>query len=819
MNKQLALLIFIPLCFDKFFYRYMLELSRTLNCGTEGNEKNKMNNKNKLFISSFNNTSKKLRMKIRCLCAVISRCILPFDYELEGRVIRKHTNTKSIFFFFTLSFLLGFSKLDMGIYPFGPAIIIAGIGDMSIVCFFGAALAALFQGFTGIIQFICFFLVFFIRKSISKGNFDESLKARMLTSLCTSAFIGACTQITSKASTDTVIRFMSYVIITIISTYLFYGAMRPKKAYQSDSFYTLCIFAVCMCLVPAFTRLSFAKIDLSLLFSCLATLWISKAKGPIYGCVCGFITGFACVNPMYSAPLGICGLISGHLFPKSKIFAILSLPVVSLFSGIYLFGTKSVYNFLPFTVFAATIFVFTHKYIPDIFDNRSKKNTVPSKVVAKTTEFEKVSESLSGLSSIIYKFSEHLKAPGNLETGDVFDKAFNHVCEGCSMNSMCYAKRECNFPRVKSQTVSILHSRILKQDELSDMLLGKCIKAGELCDYINAEYSELNFQTLKSNRTQTVASLYNSMSNLIKSTSKTENENKVRDSHLEKTLGNALQNIGVVFSRISVNGTREKIILVHGVKPDSIPCSSAELSQYLSRECRVKLSEPSFDISDSADMIIKFNRGEIISLEYAQCCKSKRENDVSGDTVSLFESDNGYFYSIIADGMGSGKAAAATSRLSCVFLEKMLCIGASKNVCLEMLNNLLLSKNDETFSTVDMLEIDKLSGSAYFIKAGAAPSFVLRKNHLYKIASETPPVGIISSFSAESTRFNLEKEDTVIMVSDGVVQSDADAVWLSEIIGPANDIQPAQLAARIIDKAKSIKDRPDDTSVCVIRVI
>ena len=136
-----------------------------------------------------------------------------------------------------------------------------------------------------------------------------------------------------------------------------------------------------------------------------------------------------------------------------------------------------------------------------------------------------------------------------------------------------------------------------------------------------------------------------------------------------------------------------------------------------------------------------------------------------------------------------------------------------------MLNNLLMSKNDETFSTVDILEIDKLSSSAYFIKAGAAPSFVLRKNHLYKISSETPPVGIIPAFSAESTRFNLEKGDIIFMMSDGVMQSDADAVWLSELIGIESDIQPALLASQIIERARCMKDRIDDTSACVIKII
>ena len=148
-------------------------------------------------------------------------------------------------------------------------------------------------------------------------------------------------------------------------------------------------------------------------------------------------------------------------------------------------------------------------------------------------EFEKVSDSLSGLSSVIYKFAEHLKSPSATETGAVFDNAFSQVCAGCSMSSLCYAKRECNFPAVRNKTISILRSRPLKEEEFSDMLLGKCIKVQNLCDNINTAYSELNFLTMKSNRTQTVACLYNSMSHLIRSTTKKESDNKLRDEHLE----------------------------------------------------------------------------------------------------------------------------------------------------------------------------------------------------------------------------------------------------------------------------------------------
>jgi stage II sporulation protein E len=217
-------------------------------------------------------------------------------------------------------------------------------------------------------------------------------------------------------------------------------------------------------------------------------------------------------------------------------------------------------------------------------------------------------------------------------------------------------------------------------------------------------------------------------------------------------------------------------------------------------------------------MVMKFTRESIVSVEYAQCCEAKDDEAVNGDTVCFFDTDKQYFYTVIADGMGSGKTAAATSRLSCVFLEKMLSAGTPKSICIEMLNNLLLSKNDETFSGIDLLEIDKLCGKAYFIKAGAAPSFILRKSRLYKICSETPPVGIIPTFSAESTRFALEKGDIIFMVSDGVMQSDSDAEWLSSLIRLDCMAEPAFLAGELIEKSRSINKRKDDSSVCIIKI-
>lgn len=758
----------------------------------------------------------KIKMNLRVVASVISNCIV--GEELYSECEKKANITAKKIFFVLLSFFLGLSRLDIGMNPFALGAFCASGRWQVPYCFFGACASLIFFGRYGFMQFICLFLSFLVRRTLTKGAFDEKVSVKLVFSFFASLIMGFCNVLYEKAGVKTFVSYAVYVVLCVFCTYLFEKSLYAKRSSVSEGLYTLSVYSLCVCIVPGLSRFSFLHFDTALLYCALVTMYISKLRGPVYGCVCGFVTGFACQNPLLSAPLGIGGLVIGYSYGKNKTVGCISFCASCFFVSLYLFGKSAVINYLlPYLVSFSLFLVFAER-LPDIFSFGIKRCKV-KEIRQNDESFDKVSESLSGLSAIIYKFAEHLKMPSSAETGEVVDKAFDVVCSSCSMSNFCYAKKECDYKRVRGELSALLHKRPLEMSSLSHLLLDKCIKSKELCDRINADYLELNFLTMKSNRTQSVASMYNSMSHLLKDTSENAKKENFRDGHLEEKIATALGNMGVEFSFVTANGKRNKNICVHGIRADKIPCSGEDLSKYLSDFCKIKLSSPSFDISDSADLVMKFWRDEILSLEYAQCSLSKNENDVCGDTVSFFESDNGYFYAIVADGMGSGKTAAATSRLSVMFLEKMLTAGTAKNICLEMLNNLLLSKNDETFSTVDLLEIDKLTLSANFIKAGAASSFVLRKNHLYKISSETPPVGIIPAFSAESTRFSLERGDVIFIVSDGVVQSDDDGIWLSELIRLDSKNEPALLASKLIDRARCINDRRDDATACVIRVI
>jgi stage II sporulation protein E len=205
----------------------------------------------------------------------------------------------------------------------------------------------------------------------------------------------------------------------------------------------------------------------------------------------------------------------------------------------------------------------------------------------------------------------------------------------------------------------------------------------------------------------------------------------------------------------------------------------------------------------------------------AKATDVKESEVVNGDIISIFDNDEEYFYTLISDGMGSGRDAALTSRVASVFLEKLLSGGNNKAVALEMLNNFIRCKNMESFATIDLLEIDMLSGQASFIKSGAAPSYIMRNGSLFKIASNSMPVGITREINAEEIKFELQEGDIIVMISDGVAQSFEDSIWLANML--TFDWEEGEglqsMSEKILSGAKLNNKRSDDMTVGLIKII
>ena len=195
------------------------------------------------------------------------------------------------------------------------------------------------------------------------------------------------------------------------------------------------------------------------------------------------------------------------------------------------------------------------------------------------------------------------------------------------------------------------------------------------------------------------------------------------------------------------------------------------------------------------------------------------DGGVSGDSVTLFSNKQDYFYALINDGMGSGREAAFTSNLCSVFLEKMLRAGNRAGTSMQMLNNLIRSRGSdstrECSSTVDLLELDLMTAKAAFIKSGAAPSFVIRGKVVHRIQSGTAPIGIISELDVQSTPFSLRAGDTVVIVSDGILQNDPECEWLASYLADAAQMTPQEIVYRICLHACDCPEHDDCSAIAL----
>ena len=192
--------------------------------------------------------------------------------------------------------------------------------------------------------------------------------------------------------------------------------------------------------------------------------------------------------------------------------------------------------------------------------------------------------------------------------------------------------------------------------------------------------------------------------------------------------------------------------------------------------------------------------------------------DVSGDAFTTFEGEGDYYYALLSDGMGSGKEAAVTAGICGTFLEKTLAAGTEKSTALKALNTLLCEREGECSATVDLLEIDLLHGSACFVKSGAAASYVRRGDSLFRIRAGTVPMGILGALDAERIRFDVQAGDVIVMLSDGISQSEEDAVWLCELLSGEWEGGSAVMAERIIEGAHRHTDRRDDMTVALLEI-
>ena len=432
----------------------------------------------------------------------------------------------------------------------------------------------------------------------------------------------------------------------------------------------------------------------------------------------------------------------------------------------------------------------------------------------------RLSEAFSSLSEVFYMATDvRLTAEGEL-AARLVRQAEERVCARCSCSTDCW---EQNYGLTRSALDALsrrlAESHAVTPADLEPYFKSRCKRAEALCAEVNRLY---RIACEKDEATRSPASLlcgeYASVARLLREEAEGLRREESLSDEQSRLAAELLEELGIRFRTAVVSLGRDTTLTVTGIDLSCVAISTDELLSGLESRLGLSFDPPEFR-EPLWDCTMVLHRRRALKLSCARLTRPAPSQTVSGDSTGFFESDSGFFYSLICDGMGKGRDAAFTSRLSSIFIEKLLTFSGEAGVTLEMLNRFLLSQKEERFSTVDLLEVDFYTARANFIKAGAAASYVRRKTGLYRIESRTPPAGILGEVSAAQTSLHLQDGDFVVMYSDGVAPSEESDAWLAQELAFAKERDPRALAEYLMDAAvRHHKAVRDDMSVCVLKV-
>lgn len=275
---------------------------------------------------------------------------------------------------------------------------------------------------------------------------------------------------------------------------------------------------------------------------------------------------------------------------------------------------------------------------------------------------------------------------------------------------------------------------------------------------------------------------------------------------------------------IMVYGRRRRTVYIKAKSTNALRESKQEILDAIAPELPFPIDAEGTAIRRSANGgIMSVSEAETLEVSFvSRQVRAREETEFCGDSMKLFKNSDNRFFALISDGMGSGREAAAVSEICSNFICSMLDVGAMNDELICMLNGFLCGRCEgalcECSATVDIMELDLISGNTAFFKSGAAPSYVFRDGSLFKLRSCTMPIGILENTDTKKFSFKLSEGDVIVMMSDGVTGGKDECPWLFDLLRQNIESSGLERTADLILKYAVGHGSQDDISIAVMRV-
>ena len=533
----------------------------------------------------------------------------------------------------------------------------------------------------------------------------------------------------------------------------------------------------------------------------------------------------------------LAGLISANFNKQDKIGVSLGFIASNLIYIIFLNEPGYIISLVKESIIASGLLFITPKTVVNYFDFLNIENDANNKLEDRrlnsfiNQRIKKFSHLFHEL-SIAFNEAAPTYQQEEQNIGVFLDLITDKVCKKCDLYQSCWKQSFYDTYQGMFKLLAIAENRgEVEVEDLEKIMPVSCFRKIKLTAAINqfVKMYELNcyWESKIEDNKKVLLDQLSGMAEVIDDLA-TELTIDVRtEDKLGEKANSILTEAGLIINDISVtNYNNEQLEFTirkrscNG-KQDCIKKMLPLLNNKLGHSLDLVWSECGEKL-DKANCICQLSPGSKYLFSTGVATASSEE-DTSGDNYTFFKLREEKFITILSDGMGVGNEAFKESKGAVILLKNMIQSGLSYDSALKTINSILgIRSVEDNFATIDLLSIDQVTAKAEFSKVGSVSSFIKRGQEINMIKSTSLPIGILNQIEVEPTELQLYDGDFIIMITDGILDSNPKLTikeeWIIKLLKNNLIDDPKSLAQYILHKAEQNSNSIDDMTVLVIKV-
>ncbi len=434
------------------------------------------------------------------------------------------------------------------------------------------------------------------------------------------------------------------------------------------------------------------------------------------------------------------------------------------------------------------------------------------------------SNALKDVSSTVDKVSSELSKINTPDFSEVLYGIEQDACAGCKLRTHCWdTKKNETVAAVLEMTKAVKRGMLTPETFTTEEFKNRCIRTSNVSAAVYKRYSEYASRTSAESRIEEVRSVisdqFDGISAMLTDLAIDFEKDEIFDNSAALKASAALKNIDISVdecsSRIDKFG-RMTLELKINKRPETA-INKLQMMKIVSAICERDFDVPSVN-EVGGDYFITFTEHAQYQVDVGVSQINAGNSKMCGDAYSYFYDSRGNFISVLSDGMGTGGRAAVDGAMASGLMSRLLKAGFGYDCSLKILNSSMLFKStDESLATVDVACLDLYTGKLNLLKAGAAPTVVMRSGRTGKAESSSLPAGILRNIGFDKASLKMKEGDIVIMMSDGAASEGTD--WIREELEKFEGGRAQRLAEHLCRCAQRRRNGAHEDDITVIAII